>query len=200
MGLAISRLVVATNSNDIMARALNDGVYASGPAHPTLSPSMDIQVASNFERALFEAAERDAGWTAAAMQDFARDRRLALPPAQLNVLRTRYSAFASDDPETRAAIAAFHARTGRIIDPHTAVGFAAILKMGTPPIDRPAAPTVLLATAHPAKFPDAVAAALGAPPPVPPALAALKNRTEKMEILPPEAALIQTFISSRLPP
>src|SRR6202789_633159 len=79
MGLSAARLVIATNANDIMARALNEGVYASGAAHATLSPSMDIQVASNFERALFEAADRDADWTAAAMSDFARTRKLMLP-------------------------------------------------------------------------------------------------------------------------
>src|SRR5579863_5383529 len=80
MGLSAERLVIATNANDIMARALNDGVYASGHAHATLSPSMDIQVASNFERALFEAAGRDAQWTAAAMNEFAASRKLILPP------------------------------------------------------------------------------------------------------------------------
>jgi threonine synthase len=199
MGLAVARLVIATNSNDIMTRAIDEGIYASAAAHATLSPSMDIQVASNFERALFEASGRDAPCTASAMKEFARSRRLELPPDILNVLRTRYSAFASDDAQTRAAIAAVHAATGRIIDPHTAVGFAAVLKMGTPAMDRPAAPTVLLATAHPAKFPDAVTDALGVPPQTPLRLAELKNRKEKMVILPPDPSLIRSFISSRLP-
>jgi threonine synthase len=199
MGLEVARLVVATNSNDILARALNDGVYASGTAKPTLSPSMDIQVASNFERALFEASDRDADWTEAAMAEFGRSRRLELPPPVLNVLRTRYSAFSSNDAETRAAIAALRDRSGRVIDPHTAVGFAALQQMGAPPIDRPAAPAVVLSTAHPAKFPDAVIQATGAPPMVPYRLSGLKDRTEKMEILPPDPSLIRSFISSRLP-
>ena len=86
MGLAVKRLVIATNANDIMARALNEGVYESGAAHHTLSPSMDIQVASNFERALFEASGRDADWTRDAMDDFARDKRLELPEPVLDAI------------------------------------------------------------------------------------------------------------------
>lgn len=193
MGLAADRLVIATNANDIMARALNEGVYASGASHATLSPSMDIQVASNFERALFEAAGRDAAWTAAAMADFARSRRLELPPAVLDNLRARYSAFASSDEDTKAAIASVHKLTGRIVDPHTAVGMAAALKLG-----RPASPVVILSTAHPAKFPDAVAQAIGVPPPQPARLAGLKNLPERMEILANDPVLIKRFIISRL--
>jgi threonine synthase len=193
MGLAAERLVIATNANDIMARALNDGVYASGASHATLSPSMDIQVASNFERALFEASGRDVGWTAAAMADFARDRKLVLPPAVLAALRARYRAFASSDAETRAAIAAVHTQTGRIIDPHTAVGVAAAMKM-----EQSAPPVVILSTAHPAKFPAAVTEAIGAPPPQPARLAGLKKLPERLEILANDPALIKRFISSRL--
>jgi threonine synthase len=195
MGLAADRLVIATNANDIMARALNEGVYASGASHATLSPSMDIQVASNFERALFEAAGRDAAWTQKAMTDFARTRRLELPAAILENLRARYSAFASSDEETKAAIASVHKLTGRIIDPHTAVGMAAAQKMG-----RPASPVVILSTAHPAKFPDAVCEAIGAPPPEPARLAGLKKLPERVATLANDAALIKQFIFSRLTP
>ncbi len=193
MGLDVGRLVIATNANDILARTLNDGVYESGASHATLSPSMDIQVASNFERALFEAAGRDADWTAAAMSDFSRSRKLALPPAVLENLRARYSAFASDDLETRAAIAAVHKQTGRIIDPHTAVGVAAMRKMGKAP-----SPVVVLSTAHPAKFPDAVTQAIGSAPPEPKRLAGMKDLPEKLEVLANDPALIKQFISSRL--
>lgn len=195
MGLAAARLVIATNSNDIMARALNEGVYASGAAHATLSPSMDIQVASNFERALFEAADRDAAWTAAAMNDFACTGKLVLPPAVLEKLRARYSAFASNDNETRAAIAAVHKLTGRIIDPHTAVGVAAAMKMGAT-----ASPVVVLSTAHPAKFPDAVTQAIGMPPPIPSRLAGLEEKPEDYVDREAEVSLIKQFISSRLIP
>ena len=193
MGLAADRLVIATNANDIMARALNEGVYAAGASHATLSPSMDIQVASNFERALFEASGRDAPWTATAMADFSRTRRLELPPAVLEKLRARYGAHASSDEETKAAIASLHKLTGRIIDPHTAVGMAAAMKMG-----RPASPVVILSTAHPAKFPDAVTAAIGVPPAEPARLSSLKTLPERVATLANDAALIKQFISSRL--
>jgi threonine synthase len=195
MGLGVARLVIATNANDIMARALNTGIYASGASHATLSPSMDIQVASNFERALFEAAGRDADWTTAAMSDFARDKKLVLPAPVLEQLRARYSAFASDDAETRTAIASVHKRTGRIIDPHTAVGVAAAMKMGSVP-----SPVVVLSTAHPAKFPGAVTQAIGSAPPEPKRLSGLKNLPERLEILANDPVLIKRFIFSRLVP
>jgi len=193
MGLNVARLVIATNANDILARTLNEGVYASGASHATLSPSMDIQVASNFERALFEASGRDADWTAAAMQDFAATRKLALPAPVLAELRARYSAFASNDEETRAAIAAIYKDTGRILDPHTAVGAAAAMKMG-----RPLSPIVILSTAHPAKFPQAVREAIGEAPPEPGRLSGLKTLPERQEVLANDPALIKRFISSRL--
>jgi threonine synthase len=195
MGLDVARLVIATNANDILARTLNEGVYASGQSHATLSPSMDIQVASNFERALFEASGRDADWTSAAMSDFARTRRLELPATVLSDLRGRYSAFASDDGQTRAAIAAVHKLTGRIIDPHTAVGVSAAMRMGKAP-----SPVVILSTAHPAKFPQAVTEAIGSAPPEPKRLSGLKNLPERLEILADDPALIKRFIFSRLTP
>jgi len=195
MGLDVARLVIATNANDILARTLNEGVYASGASHATLSPSMDIQVASNFERALFEAAQRDADWTSAAMSDFARSRKLELPTPVLSELRIRYSAFASNDDETRAAIKAVFRLTGRIIDPHTAVGVAAAMKMG-----KPLSPVVILSTAHPAKFPQAVSEAIGQAPPQPERLSGLKNLPERLDVLDKDPVLIQRFISSRLAP
>jgi threonine synthase len=199
MGLDVARLVIATNANDIMARALNEGVYASGASHATLSPSMDIQVASNFERALFEASGRDADWTAAAMSDFARTRKLELPAPVLAELRARYSAFASNDDETRAAIKAVYKLTGRIIDPHTAVGVAAAMKMAHQD-QKPLSPVVILSTAHPAKFPQAVQEAIGALPPEPDRLSGLKNLPERLDILDNDPVLIKRFISSRLTP
>jgi threonine synthase len=195
MGLDVARLVIATNANDILARTLNEGIYASGASHATLSPSMDIQVASNFERALFEASGRDADWTAAAMSDFARTKKLALPAPVLAELRARYSAFASDDGETRAAIAAVYKLTGRIIDPHTAVGVAAAMKIG-----KSSSPLVILSTAHPAKFPQAVQEAIGTAPAEPVRLAGLKNLPERVENLANDPLLIKRFIFSRLAP
>jgi len=193
MGLAAKKLVIATNANDIMARALNDGVYAAGEAHHTLSPSMDIQVASNFERALFEASERDSQWTRAAMDNFARDRRLELPPRVLASLRARYAAKSSDDDETLATINAVAGVQNRIIDPHTAVAFSASRKLGFPE-----EPVVVLSTAHPAKFAEAVTQATGTPPVLPEQLERLLALPETLEILPNKLSLIRQFISSRL--
>jgi threonine synthase len=193
MGLAAKRLVIATNANDIMARALNEGVYESGVAHHTISPSMDIQVASNFERALFEASGRDAGWTRDAMATFARDKRLELPEPVLSALRARYDARSSDDDDTLATINAIAGTSGRIIDPHTAVAVNALRKFGFRE-----EPVVVLSTAHPAKFADAVTRATGAPPPMPEALQRVLDLPERLEILPNNLSLIRQFISSRL--
>jgi len=154
-------------------------------------------VASNFERALFEASGRDADWTAAAMADFAMTRKLALPAPVLAELRARYSAFASNDDETRAAIAAVYKETGRILDPHTAVGAAAAMKMGSKN-QGPLSPVVILSTAHPAKFPQAVTEAIGVAPPEPERLSGLKTLPERQEVLANDPALIKRFISSRL--
>ena len=139
------------------------------------------------------------------MRAFNKTRSLSIPPHDqrpginenippvLDNLRARYSAFASDDGETRAAIASVYKQTGRIIDPHTAVGVAAADKLGDG-----AAPVVILSTAHPAKFPDAVTQAIGAPPPEPKRLTGLKDLTERLDVLANDPALIKRFIFSRL--
>jgi len=194
MGLAIAKLVVATNTNDILARALNDGVYEAGSAKPSLSPSMDIQVASNFERALFEASGRDAASTARAMQEFGRNHRLQLPEPVRVGLAELYAAFRADDEETLATIAYVHTETGRLIDPHTAVAVAAARKFASPK----GVPKVVLSTAHPAKFPDAVARATGQIPPVPTQLSGLYRRPEKMDLLPVKLPLVRAYIEARL--
>jgi threonine synthase len=193
MGLNAKKLVIATNANDIMARALNEGVYAAGKAHHTLSPSMDIQVASNFERALFEASGRDSDWTARAMEEFTRDRRLELPTAILMSLRERYAAKSSDDEETLATINAVARVQNRTVDPHTAVAISASRKLGFPE-----EPVVVLSTAHPAKFADAVTDATGTPPALPEGLARLLALPEKLDVLPNNLSLIRQYISSRL--
>ena len=189
MGLATGNLVIATNQNDILFRTLQTGVYASGEAHPTLSPSMDIQVASNFERALFEASGRDAGWIRQAMASFSKTRSLTLPPAVLAALRARYTAHRSDDTETLATIARTHRDTGRLIDPHTAVAVSAAPKS--------TGPVVILSTAHPAKFPDAVERATGQTPPLPPRLAGLYDGKERLDTLPNDLASVRDYIVNR---
>jgi threonine synthase len=196
MGLPVDKLVVATNANDIMARALNDGVYASGAVQPSLSPSMDIQVASNFERALFEACGRDARWIVTAMEAFAQSGRIVLPPPVLADLRRRYAAARCDDAATLATITRVHAETGRLIDPHTAVALTAAynLKWQTK------VPVVVLSTAHPAKFPDAVRQATGRIPPVPPRLKQALEGAEKCDVTAAEKRLVRGLIEARLPP
>ncbi len=195
MGLAVEKLVVATNANDIMARALNDGVYASGRAQPTLSPSMDIQVASNFERALFEASCRNVAWLREAMAGFAESKSLKLPDGVHTALRARYAARRCDDEQTLAAIARVHVETGRLIDPHTAVGVAAAYNLN----EHKKVPVVVLSTAHPAKFPDAVRRATGQIPAPPPRLRAALQAAEKMIVLSADKGLVRGLIEATVP-
>jgi threonine synthase len=195
MGLPIPKLVVATNANAIMARALNEGVYAAGRAQPTLSPSMDIQVASNFERALFEASGRDAAWVVEAMATFAKEHSLTLPPAIFADLKTRYAAASADDSQTLAAIARVQAETGRLIDPHTAVAVATAYNLDL----QKKGPVVVLSTAHPAKFPQAVHRATGQIPPLPPRLKAALEGSEKCEVLAAEKHLVRGRIEAIVP-
>ncbi len=193
-GLPVDRLVVATNANDILWRTLNEGVYAVGPAQRTLSPSMDIQVASNFERALFEASGRDAAWVRSAMADFARDKQLRIPAAVLANLRARYTAARCSDAQTLETMARIHREAGRLVDPHTAVALAAAAA-----IDNPSGKAVIvLSTAHPAKFPDAVRQATGTVPPLPARLADLYEGEERVTSLPADRERVRAFIQQRL--
>jgi threonine synthase len=158
---------------------------------------MDIQVASNFERALFEASGRDAEWVTEAMATFGRERSLTLPPPILAALRARYAAAAVGDEETLATIGRIHRETGRLVDPHTAVGLAVAAR--TPPMAG-GAPVVVLSTAHPAKFPDAIYKATGLTPPLPPRLKALYENPESVSVLPARETAVRSFIEARLPP
>jgi threonine synthase len=193
MGLAISRLVIATNANDILARTLATGDYSAGEAQPTWSPSMDIQVASNFERALFEASGRDAVWMAQAMQDFAATRQLAIPPSVLRALKERYLSARTDDSETIATIARIYKENGIVIDPHTAVGVAAAEKLA-PELK---GPVVALATAHPAKFSAAVTQAIGKPAELPAHLSDLSTREERYTVLANAKGAVEKFVLER---
>jgi len=194
MGLPIKSLVVATNSNDILARALETGIYNSGSVHATLSPSMDIQVASNFERALFEASGRDAAWVSQAMSEFSRTRKLTIRDDVLANLRARYVAGAADDDETLAIIGKAYRESGIVLDPHTAVGVAVADKIGL----KSDGPVVFLATAHPAKFPDAVVKAAGVHPALPEQLADLHSRQERCTVLPNSVTAVRDFIGQEV--
>jgi threonine synthase len=178
MGLPIERIIVAVNSNDILGRALETGRYQRGEVAATCSPAMDIQAASNFERLYFEATERNALETTRAFEAFAAIGALDIPPHALAAMRGLFTGAAVSEAETARTILATRNETGELVDPHTAVGLAAAARIG--PAD-PATPLVALATAHPAKFPEAVEAAAGVAPPIPASVARMAQRRERFE-------------------
>jgi threonine synthase len=194
MGLPIARLVVATNSNDILARFLATGEYRRSAVVPTLAPSMDIQVASNFERLLFDLCARDGARVAALMDALARDGGFAIEPARLVRANALFTGHRLDDEGIRATIAAVHRSTGLIVDPHTACGIAAVGAAHA----APDVPVVVLATAHPAKFADAVTAAIGRPPPLPESLARLADLPERFTVVPNDLGAVQAFMRARI--
>ena len=193
MGLPVAGFVAATNANDILVRALRNGVYAACDAQATLSPSMDIQVASNFERSLFEASSRNYGWVSAAMEEFARTRQLRIPSDVLSALRARYQAVSISDEETLATMRDTYRRYGRLIDPHTAVGLAAAHRV---PASNSIS-TVVLATADAAKFSETVARATGMVPPLPQRLEQSYLGPERFSVLPNDTRALRTFIEAR---
>jgi threonine synthase len=194
MGLPVEKLIVATNSNDILARALDTGRYEVRGVHATQSPSMDIQVSSNFERLLFDALDRDAAALRGLMARLDQSGAFDIPPAALQKIRANFAAGAASEAETSAEIARTHRETGILLDPHTAVAVhVARQKLR----ENPRAPMVALGTAHPAKFPDAVRAATGVSAPLPAHLADLFDRRERFDILPNDAKAVSDFIAAR---
>jgi threonine synthase len=189
MGLPIRRLIVASNRNDILARFLADNDMSIEGVEPSLSPSMDIQVSSNFERLLFELLDRDAAATAATMQDFRRTGRMAVPDAAWRRARALFDGFRLDDPGTEAEIRRLHAASGYLADPHTAIGIAAARALAEPGVA-----TVAMGTAHPAKFPEAMQRATGATPALPAHLADLFAREERFTVLPNDLAAVQSAV------
>lgn len=175
MGLPIERLVVATNQNDILHRTLETGAYTKEGVTPSISPSMDIQVSSNFERALFDAYGRDGGAVAQLMEELKSGDGFPVSQGAIGVLRDIYGSGRASEAETSETIRAMHGRTGEVLCPHSAVG----VKVAEEHISG-ATPMVTLATAHPAKFPDAVEAATGYRPPLPNRMADLYQRPERV--------------------
>jgi len=194
MGLPIGKLVIATNTNDILARALHTGAYNREELRQTLSPSMDIQIASNFERALYLASGEDPEWTGIAMRSFGETGALAIPADMLHALRKRYLAASTDDEGTLSEMTRIHRDRGMMIDPHTAVALAVSRSLDA----SPDAPVVTLATAHPAKFPDAVRRATGVQIEMPPSIAAMFGKPERAENLPPDVSAVKGFIARTL--
>ncbi|HYG28274.1 MAG TPA: threonine synthase [Caulobacteraceae bacterium] len=186
MGLPIESILVATNSNDIMARAFEEGRYARGEVAFTQSPAMDIQIASNFERLYFEAVGRDGVETARAFDEFARLGTLEIEESALGQMRALFSGASVSEAETAATIRAIREETGELIDPHTAVAVTAARRLETP--------MIALSTAHPAKFPEAVALAAGAIPTAPPHAKALAARPERFDRLPADGQAVKAYI------
>ncbi|NBX66844.1 MAG: threonine synthase [Proteobacteria bacterium] len=179
MGAPIKRLVVASNRNDILTRFFETGKMQVTGVESSLSPSMDIQVSSNFERLLFDALGRDAKTLAATMADFKKTGNFVVPPATLSSLRNTFTGVRCSDDDTLTAIACAERDYGYVIDPHTACAFHAYEELK----ETLGGPVVALACAHPAKFPEAVEKATGKRPQLPEALADLMEREERFDIL-----------------
>jgi threonine synthase len=194
MGLPISHFVVAANSNDILARFFETGTMTMAGVVPTLSPSMDIQISSNFERLLFDLYGRDGKALAEAMSLFRSTNTLKVVANALGGVRELFDAGRVDDAGTIAAIADCLKRFGETIDPHTAVGYAIAQQHRRDP----KIPMVVLATAHPAKFPDAVEKATGKRPALPARLGDLMDRTERVDGLPNDIAALKDMIEDRM--
>ena len=195
MGLPVARLIVATNVNDILHRALSAGDYSTGTVTPTATPSMDIQVSSNFERLLFDLHGRDAGALAAAMKGFESDRTMALSQAQRTSAAADFASARVDHEGMVDAMRWAHA-SGQVIDPHTAIGLAAA-RAADLPAD---VPVVTLATAHPAKFGDAVEAAIGTRAALPERIGGLMEKEERYATLPATFEAITGYLAERARP
>ena len=190
MGLPITRLVVASNRNDIVARFLAANDMTMRAVEPSLSPSMDIQVSSNFERLLFELLDRDPAATRHAMEDFRATGHMAVSDIAWKRATGVLHGFSLDDAGTTAEIRRLYAECDYLADPHTAIGIAAARALAC----SHGVPTIAMATAHPAKFPDAIEQAVGFRPPLPPRLADLYDRPEQFTRVPRDLAAIQACV------
>jgi threonine synthase len=189
MGLPVDRLVIATNVNDILARTLATGRYETKGVKPSSSPSMDIQVSSNFERLLFEVHGRDVNLLRRLMAGLSQSGAFTIAGRELQAIRNEFDAGTADEAATAATIRETLAATGELLDPHTAVAYAVARRQ-----EPSASPMVTLATAHPAKFPDAIEKASGVRPGLPPRLAHLLSAKERFTVLPNDVAAVRDFI------
>ena len=192
MGLPVARLVIATNLNDSLARVLGSGVYEPGSVIATSSPSMDIQLASNFERLLFELAGRDAARVRSLMGQLRKSGTFRLNDAELSALRALFGAHAIGEPETAMTIRSLVEETGVLADPHTAVAVAAARAEG----GLKSSPMVVLSTAHPAKFPEAVERACGRVPEEPERLRLRLGQHERCAVLQNDYGAVASFIEA----
>lgn len=190
MGIPIKRLILATNSNNILSRFVLNGDYSTAEVHQSFSPSMDIQVASNLERYLYFLYQGDSKKLCSAMEDFKLSGKLLFNEGQRNKIQETFVAATVDDDATLETIRDFFAQTGYILDPHTAIGVAAGRKTTSGDC-----PLVCLATAHPAKFGEAVKTAIGQEPVLPPALQGITNRPKRVERLAAKTEVIRNYVS-----
>jgi threonine synthase len=191
MGLPVDRLVIATNSNDILARTLESGRYELRPVTATASPAMDIQVSSNFERLLFEAYGRDGAAVSGLMRGI-ESGSFDIAAGPLDAIRGEFAAESVDEAETAATIRDTFEETGFLPDPHTAVGLRVARHFA-----KPAIPMITLATAHAAKFPEAVEAATGVEPALPERLADITRRQERFETMGNDGVAVAEYIAAR---
>ena len=194
MGLPVARFVVGSNANDILTRYFETGAMTAAGVVPTLSPSMDIQISSNFERLLFEALGRDGAAVARMMDQFKQSGSYTVDASAHQKMLTLFSGYRLDDAGTLKFVGDVHKANGYVLDPHSAVGLFAARRAGI----ESAIPRIALATAHPAKFPDAVEKATGTRPSMPPALAEVFHRREHFTTLPNDLDQLRRLIRDRV--
>jgi threonine synthase len=194
MGLPIDQFVIGSNRNDILTRFIENGFMEAREVEPSLSPSMDIQVSSNFERLLFDACDREGAAVVNSMSEFRKTGRMTVPQGGMAQILSLFDGHRLDDNETLAAIDAEYRASGELLDPHSIIGVAAGRAKGR----NPATPMVSLATAHPAKFPEAVKRATGVHPELPVRLADLFDRHERYDILPNDLDVVMAHINARV--
>ena len=192
MGLPVGELVIATNINDILHRTMETGRYEVLGVAATQSPSMDIQVSSNFERLLFEACGKDADHLSTLMAGLKQSGSFTLSSEMRDYIAAGFASGRTSEAETADIIRTTWTDTGELLDPHTAVGYGVARARA-----RREAPMVTLATAHPAKFPDAVAAASHVRPALPDRLGDLMQRKERFDVLANDLAIVKQFILER---
>ncbi|MDP6175266.1 MAG: threonine synthase, partial [Rhodospirillales bacterium] len=196
MGLPIERLIIGSNANDILTRYFETGFMQAAPVVPTTSPSMDIQVSSNFERLLFEHCRRDGRTVARLMNKFRAKGEVSFGQVRWRTMRKIFSGYRLGDNATGEVIKDIHSKTGVLLDPHSAIGVEA----GRQGHEGSDVALISLATAHPVKFPEAVEQASGMAPALPARLAGLMERLERFDTLPNDLAGLLVFISERLAP
>jgi len=196
MGLPVRRLIIGTNRNNVVVRFLESGELSIDTVVPTITPAMDIQVPSNLERLLFDLHDRDGRTIRQVMAAFAEDGRVKVDSTRLEELGSFVTARWFDEPTIRRVLAEIHQETSVLVDPHTAVGIAAARATER----EPDVPVICIGTAHPAKFPEAVATATGVRPRLPDRLGDLFNRPETMTVLPADRRVIEGFVRGAVAP